>query len=194
MKCQICQENEGTIQYTEIVDGQKSIQWLCPACAEREGITPTEGTPLSHGGLESFLGGMLSGPGGGPATTRESPVPSGLACECCGYPFEQLQQKGQLGCPDCYTAFRSQLLPMLRRYHGHISHMGKIPRSFGPDTALRQEVGRLRLQLEQAVAMENYEEAARLRDEIRDREQELGGARRRSDERSPEGGGGEETP
>ena len=190
MKCHLCGKNEATIHYVEIVDGQKTSQWICLECAEKEGIALGEPAPLSHGGLEAFLGGMLSSTGGGqrsaPETHAEGPV-----CEVCGYPYGQFRERWLLGCPACYGAFREQLLPVLRRYHGDVRHVGKVPRSRGPRAALGREVARLKSLLQQAVDQESYEEAARLRDEIREKERQIAllGAR---DEPDPGSGGGGE--
>jgi protein arginine kinase activator len=170
VKCQLCGANEASIHYIEIVEGQKTNQWICTACAEKEGITPVEVSPLIHGTLGSFLGEMLKGPVAGPTREKSEDTP---VCDTCGYDFGSLQENSQLGCPACYQAFRQQLLPMLRRYHGGISHLGKLPRSQGPRAALRRESTRLKELLEQAVAAENYEEAAKLRDSIRDLEQQV---------------------
>jgi protein arginine kinase activator len=167
MKCQLCGEREAAIHYIEIVEGQKTSQWICAECAEREGITPAEVTKLAHGSLESVLGDMLSS--ASPEKTKEKAA-SQPVCDVCGYQYRALQDKGQLGCPACYNAFRRQILPMLRRYHGDVHHLGKVPRSRGPRTALRREIEQLKLLLEQAVGQECYEEAARLRDKIREKE------------------------
>jgi len=170
MKCQICGEQEATIHYIEIVEGQKSDQWFCVQCAEKEGITPTEVTQLAHGSLESFLGGMLTST---PAGRAQEKSEASLACDVCGYSYDQLQEKGLLGCSACYSSFRQQLIPMLRRYHGAVNHLGKLPRSHGPRASLRREISSMKQLLEQAVAQESYEEAARIRDEIRAKERQL---------------------
>ncbi len=169
MKCQVCGERDATIHYIEIVEGQKTSQWVCSQCAEREGITPIEVSPLVHGKLGSFLGGMLPS---APASRPPEKSPRVPPCEVCGYEYDQLEQKSQLGCPACYLSFRKQLLPMLQRYHGGVQHLGKLPRSHGPQAALRREITRLKKLLDQAVAEENYEEAARIRDSIRDKERQ----------------------
>jgi len=169
LKCQVCGEREAAIHYIEIVDGQKASQWICAECAEKEGITPAEVSPLAHGGLESFLGGMLSTGSAGKAPQAKAR----LVCDVCGYEYGQLQKKGLLGCSACYASFRRQLLPMLRRYHGDVNHLGKVPREHGPLTSLRREIARMKQLLDEAVAQENYEEAARIRDEIRLQERQM---------------------
>lgn len=171
MKCHICGEREATVHYIEIIEGKKTSQWLCHECADREGITPSDAVSLAHGGLESFLGEMLKF---GPAERERARPASGPVCPSCGYEYRRLQESGMLGCPDCYRAFHPQLLPMLRRFHGDTTYLGKLPRSHGVQAAARREIAQLKGLLEQAVAMESYEEAARLRDEIRAREAAAG--------------------
>ncbi|MFH1845782.1 MAG: UvrB/UvrC motif-containing protein [bacterium] len=170
MKCQSCGEREATIHYIEIVEGQKTSQWICDSCAEKEGIASSETPLLSHGGLEVFLGGMLTSAAAGPTPDLSQPEP---ICDTCGYTYRQLQKSGVLGCPACYDTFRRQLLPMLRRYHGDVHHLGKLARSHGPVTSLRKDIARLKLQLEQTILQEQYEEAAVLRDQIRDHEHQI---------------------
>lgn len=167
MKCHICGEREATVHYIEIIEGQKTSQWLCHECADREGITPGEDATAAHGALDAFLGEMLKS---GPQERARGRGADGPTCPACGYEYRRLQETGMLGCPDCYAAFRSQLLPMLRRYHGDVSHVGKLPRAHGPRAALRREIAQLKALLEQAVSQESYEEAARLRDAIRQQE------------------------
>lgn len=170
MKCHICGEREASVHYIEIIEGKKTSQWLCAECADREGITPQPNAMQAHGTLDAFLGEMLKGAPQERARERGAP---GLVCAACGYDYRRLQETGMLGCPACYQSFHRQLLPMLRRYHGDTAHLGKLPRSRGPQAALRQEIVQLRQLLEQAVSLESYEEAARLRDQIRLREQQF---------------------
>lgn len=182
MKCHICGEREATVHYIEIIEGKKTSQWLCHECADREGITPSDTVSLAHGGLESFLGEMLKF---GPVERERARPATGPVCPACGYEYRRLQESGMLGCPDCYRAFHPQLLPMLRRFHGDTTYLGKLPRSHGAQAAARREIAQLKGLLEQAVAMESYEEAARLRDEIRAREAATGG-RGAADEAAPD--------
>ena len=167
MKCHLCGEREASVHYIEIIEGQKTSQWLCAECADREGITPGDLGAAAHATLDAFLGEMLKT---APPERAREPGAVGLVCAACGYEYRQLQESGMLGCPECYRAFHRQLLPMLRRYHGDVAHVGKLPRAHGPEAALRREIAQLKSQLEQAVSLESYEDAARLRDEIRRKE------------------------
>lgn len=169
MKCHVCGEREATVHYIEIIEGHKTSQWLCQECADREGITQGDVTQLAHGALDAFLGEMLKVTPQERAREREA---GGPACPSCGYELRLVQDGGMLGCPECYRAFHRQLLPMLQRYHGADTHAGKLPRAHGPLAAARREIAQLKVLLDQAVGLESYEEAARLRDEIRLKERQ----------------------
>ncbi|MDB5352716.1 MAG: uncharacterized protein JWN86_3963 [Planctomycetota bacterium] len=87
-------------------------------------------------------------------------------CPLCGMKFMEFRISGRLGCPNDYLAFDHGLLPLLRRSHDGVTrHVGKTPRRLPSPEAT--ESLRLRAQLRQAVACEDYEEAARLRDRLR---------------------------
>ena len=83
----------------------------------------------------------------------------------------------RFGCSHCYEAFGEALVPLFRRLHGNQKHMGKIPARAGADVKVRKEIERLRKELQKRIAEEAFEEAARIRDEIRRLESEhrLGG-------------------
>ena len=193
MKCQRCGKNEASIHYIEIEDEQKSHLWICEECARAEGISadlddldgpddlddpddpdvgsadPAPPGPVTDG-LDVFLGGMLDDV----ETAAAAEQPARPAdCARCGYSYDQLQESGLLGCPECYDAFRERILPMLRRYHREIGHVGKAPRAEGPRASLRREMAELKTAIEAAIAREAFEEAARLRDAIKEKEQEL---------------------
>ena len=96
-----------------------------------------------------------------------APDPVGQRCDQCGLKFVELRNAGRLGRPHDYDAFRDDLLPLLEGIHGDTAHHGKTPRRQPHAEAARQELAGLRKKLGQAVEAERYEEAARLRDRIR---------------------------
>ena len=103
-----------------------------------------------------------------------SPYQAGIErCSTCGLTFTDFRQIGLLGCGDCYQAFGRFLGPLFRRVHGHISHTGKVPKRTGGKVRIKKEIEELRRKLQEAIAREAYEEAARLRDEIRAKEEKL---------------------
>ncbi|MBN1942699.1 MAG: UvrB/UvrC motif-containing protein [Phycisphaerae bacterium] len=157
-KCDKC-DKPATIHLTEIVNGQKMEKHLCEDCAEAEGITIKANIPISQL-LEDFV---LQTVG------EEEETPSTpMTCEVCGMTFSEFRDKGQLGCPNDYEAFREQLLPILARAQdGNTQHVGKAPRRAGTAQQKQMAILRLRSQLKQAITAEQYERAADLRDQIK---------------------------
>jgi protein arginine kinase activator len=94
-------------------------------------------------------------------------------CEVCGVQFVEFRNSGKLGCPHDYQAFQAELIPLLESIHGSTKHSGKSPRRQPRARATHQELARLRKKLQLAVDEEEYEEAAQVRDRIRQLEQSL---------------------
>src|SRR6185295_12664660 len=89
-------------------------------------------------------------------------------CSSCGLAYSEFRSRGRLGCPQCYEVFRSALEPLLEKIHGKCLHLGKAPG--GPaaaDRSREKHVVALRRQLSTAIKDENYEAAAKLRDELK---------------------------
>jgi len=153
-KCDKCGKN-ATIHLTEIIDGQKIEKHLCEQCAADEHITVKSNVPISQL-LEDFL------------FQGTTPSISEKACEVCGMTFSEFRKRGLLGCPNDYDAFAEALEPLLLRTHeGATQHVGKVPTKAGANQKRTNHLLRLRAQLRAAVAAEQYESAALLRDQIK---------------------------
>lgn len=172
MTCQHCGQRDATVHLVELVDGVRTSRWLCAVCAGRPGdeegadrwFGPDENDDQGRGdedteSLASFLGQVFEPIDGAEA----SDLP---ACPACGYTLDQFRRSNRLGCPRCYEAFRSPLLALLSHLHRHVSHLGKVPGHHGAKASLSGALGRARVALEKAIAAEDFENAARLRDEI----------------------------
>lgn len=91
----------------------------------------------------------------------------GGTCPECGLTILEFRQSGVLGCPSCYDAFQPDLATLIERAQaGATHHVGSVPpRATGSaDRAMRRK--RLMQELAAAVAAEQYERAARLRDRL----------------------------
>jgi protein arginine kinase activator len=162
-KCDKC-DKPATIHLTEIVGGEKIEKHLCEDCASAEGITIKANIPISQL-LEDFVL-QTSGEDAGPA--EDQPV-----CEACGQSWSEFREEGQFGCPNDYEVFSKALVPMLMQMHeGASQHVGKVPHRAGQAQKRQNEMLRLRGELKQAVAAEDYERAAQIRDRIRQVEAE----------------------
>lgn len=169
MKCDLC-DNEATVRETTIEQGVPVEKHLCEGCAAKEGLAAHPGAGAA------FIKGVViqAGPGVVIQTPGKAPC-----CPACSLTFSEFKAGGLLGCQNCYRTFEALLAPLVERAHeGGVKHAGKSPRrqtsgAGAPRIAglsLEERAQRLRSirkELESAVAAEQYELAARLRDELR---------------------------
>lgn len=155
MECDLCSE-KASVFLTQLVDGQMKKMCLCEDCAKEKGITDPTGFALA----DVLLGGEP-----GSAASSASGAPS-KACAACGFTLDDLKRVRRFGCAACYETFREEVDGMLRGLHKGRSHVGKVPSGQMERHQRNQRLEQLRSRLDQAIATENYEEAAGLRDEI----------------------------
>jgi protein arginine kinase activator len=158
MQCQLCQ-NSATVHLTEIIEGEKIERHLCDQCARKEGITIKAQIPI---------GDLLNSLAGAQQEARET---RHIACPQCQMNWVEFRKRGLLGCPNDYVAFGDPLAGLIRRaQNGARMHVGKTPQDgVGPIRPLDPKIRLMRLQqdLQKAVESEDYEKAARIRDQIR---------------------------
>ena len=157
-KCQRCQ-SPATLHITEILGPtQYEEVHLCEQCATKysqEG--PAKGAAVK--GVKELT------------AEGEEGLFSQHACPQCGIKFVDFRNSGRLGCPHDYASFREDLVPLLENIHGEVRHCGKTPSRYPQAKQAEAELGQLRGRLKQAVTREEYEEAARLRDRIKQLEE-----------------------
>ena len=162
MKCDNCNKT-ATVHLTEIKGGKKIEKHLCEQCAAQN-----EGLPVkSHMPINELLTNFVMAHSG---MQKEQ----ALACEHCGVNWTEFRQNGLLGCAHDYTVFERELTPLLKRAHeDQTHHVGKVPtRRGGTGVPVKRQVDltKLRRELQKAVEAEDYERAAKLRDQIRQAE------------------------
>ncbi|MGI6128760.1 MAG: UvrB/UvrC motif-containing protein [bacterium] len=173
MLCDNCQKEQATVYVRRTVNNETTEAHLCERCAREQGdwnllIGPSLAFPdFSLGNLFASLMDQQQA-----AVITGSNVQS---CPNCGLTYNDFRQRGRLGCANCYTSFRQSLDPLIRRLQGGTRHTGKIPRRYGSTAPLRQDLEKLKQQLKAAVAKEEFEQAAKLRDEIKLAEERLAG-------------------
>lgn len=164
MLCQRCQKKEANVHITKIINGVKNEMHLCDECA-RETQEVNIALPLNFGmpmSFQNILEGFMEMMGGIPQQLVEDTF-----CPVCHMTFENFRKTGRLGCGNCYSAFSENMIPLVRRIHGNIQHTGKVPKRSGGVLKVKRDIERLKEELKIAVANEEYEKAARIRDEIR---------------------------
>ena len=168
MKCQKC-DRPATFHYTELTGGKPVEIHLCEEHANeylhRSGGGVAEFGSTSETLVEQVKKKVTSLQ----ETTRELMELETRTCPICGMSFQEFRKTGRLGCPNDYLFFEEYLEPLLLGIHGNTEHVGKRPvRAGGPDN--RTLLIRLRRELDDAVSIEDYELAGKLRDRIRDLE------------------------
>jgi len=156
--CQRCKKQPATVHLTEILQNEKRERHLCEDCAREEGVAVK-----AQINLQDILSGMLE-------AHHTAGKEANLACPDCGITYAEFRDQGRLGCPNDYEVFAEPLKEILEKVHGAAEHTGKLPRRAGADLTTQRQLMQLRRQLQAAVEGEKYEEAARLRDLIREKE------------------------
>lgn len=144
MLCARCQKHEASFLYQKLVDGQVTESGLCDACRAEE----TPGVWIGDSPLSALFAVL-----GEPAHARKR-----LRCAACGLSFSEFRKCGRLGCPRCYDGFADAMDGVLTEVHGCARHAGKRPPPRDPAAVERA--------IEEAVASERFEDAARLRDRL----------------------------
>lgn len=158
MICESCRENLATVYVSEVLDTKKKkVMRLCEACARDRGVE----LPTAADYSVKDLFAQAAAEKGSPEPRRES-----LVCPDCGIGLEEFRRTGRLGCARDYDHFRAELLPLLERIHGAERHLGQVPQRAARRLARDEELAALQKAIAAAVAAEDYEEAARLRDRI----------------------------
>ncbi|MBI9020244.1 MAG: UvrB/UvrC motif-containing protein [Verrucomicrobia bacterium] len=167
MKCDLCNK-EAVVHMTQVVNGEMREMHLCEEHAQAQGIDLE--SPISITDILMGLG-----------QQEKQSVTSGLtlACPRCGMARDEFRKTGRLGCPDCYQTFMAELAVAIKAMHHSTQHTGKIPAREGVQTRIKTKIARLQKDLETAVAREEFEKAAAIRDQIkacRDESKSEGGA------------------
>lgn len=160
MMCENCGKNPATTHLKTVVNGVVHENHLCSYCAANGGYTNVGELSLTNM-LASMFGESISS--GKPVSKR---------CECCGASFSDIAQSGRVGCSECYTTFKNELLPSLNRLHGKAIHIGSVPEEEKKEQTSYEKINLLKVKLAEAIKAEEFENAAKLRDEIRSLEGE----------------------
>lgn len=178
MLCQNCGKNEVNFKYTQVINGVKKEMALCDKCAKELGLDTIDfNIPIN---FSSFLGDFFNEyndsaflPGFSTATI--------LKCPNCGMSYEDFIQTGKFGCSECYDTFSERINPVLKNIHGTNAHVGRKSRMLTNNVKEKKvednkketknendEIKKLNDELKMAIKEERYEDAAKLRDKIKE--------------------------
>lgn len=158
MTCDFCGKRKATVHLTEIINNKVTEVHLCDVCAKKK---------TDEFQKQFSMADLLSGLSEVDLSDKQS-MPK-LKCSNCGLTYHEFQKQGKLGCASCYENFKNQLQPLLKKIHGVTQHKGKFPAIIEKEKMSSfEKIKRLKNELEKAVQKEEYEEAARIRDKIKE--------------------------
>lgn len=159
MMCETCGKKMATVHWTEMVNDVVKKMHICETCAAAKGLDVNN--PAAFSDIMLGLGAQKE------SAAKEKDV----ACALCHMRISDFKKTSRLGCQACYDTFADELKPLLEAMHKGNQHVGKVPAHTDAKvvakTGLVPSLAILRQKLEMAIAAEQYEEAARLRDQIR---------------------------
>ncbi|MFC4389190.1 UvrB/UvrC motif-containing protein [Gracilibacillus marinus] len=171
MECQECKENPATLHFAQVINGEKNEIHVCHKCAKEKGYLMHDDESYS---LHHLLSGLFQFDHNKLNQTTKQPSSDLKQCDKCGMTYEEFARIGKFGCTNCYHTFKEHLNPIFRRVHsGNTVHDGKIPKRIGKDISNRKQVKQLKWKLQQLIQDEAFEEAAKIRDQIKEKERNL---------------------
>lgn len=179
MLCENCQKREANVRYSENINGVKKELHLCEECSRRLGITDNMDFRMPALEFSNLFGSFLEDFS---SSTDFMPYLSGingLKCDSCDSTFDDIINTGRYGCPNCYDVFEDRMDPILKKLQGANRHNGRLGRisnnkvKFDSTEKLSNEKNKLETlkdKLKKAIKEERYEDAAKIRDEIKKEE------------------------
>ncbi|MGV3771732.1 MAG: UvrB/UvrC motif-containing protein [Verrucomicrobiales bacterium] len=157
MLCDVCKQNEATVHLTQMLEGKTKKVDLCDACSKAKGIDDPTGFSLAD---------LLLGLGA--AQEMEQAAAGGeIKCPNCGFTQADFKKAGRLGCAECYHVFSEGLEGLLKTMHKGTRHVGKVPHIYKKSQDLTERMKTLQKKLDKAIAEEDFESAATLRDQLK---------------------------
>ena len=160
MLCDKCGQKTATTHIKTSINGIIEVHHLCADCAKE------------HSGGSSVMLDSLIGSFFGDSLKSHPVTDNRRRCEGCGMCFDDIAQSGKVGCDKCYETFLEQLLPSLQRMHGRSRHAGKVPNCIKAEHTVEDKIADLSAQMQRAVEAQDFELAAKLRDEIKELKKE----------------------
>lgn len=164
MLCQMCHENPATTHIRTTVNGKTQEYMLCSTCANKNGYL------FSPKNFDFSVGDLLSGFLGNIKGKEAKHSLSVKKCPQCGMVFNEFSKTGKLGCAKCYDTFKDELIPMIERIHGKSTHVKRQAQlsSLNKSMDVSEKIKKLQSEMQKAIDVQDFENAARIRDEIKE--------------------------
>ena len=157
MLCCVCKEKTATVHLTQITGDKMQKVDLCEDCAKQKGVNDQTGFSLAD---------LLLGLGAS-QELEQSAGGTDTKCPQCGFTHADFKKSGRLGCAECYKTFAEGLSSLLKSMHKGTRHVGKVPEDLRTKRDLTEQMNSLQKKLAKAIESEDFEQAAQLRDEIK---------------------------
>jgi protein arginine kinase activator len=164
MKCNNCHQNDANTHIKRVINGKKEEMYLCEECAKELGVMEDFTSGFS---MDSFFGNLL-----GAGASAFNALTGIERCTNCGSSFNDIVNSGKVGCANCYTRFEEKLNPTIEKLHGRAHHIGKnvtysVDEEVNDTTKKTSKKEQLKADLENAIKEQRFEDAAKIRDEIK---------------------------
>lgn len=154
MLCEKCNKNNATSIITNTINGKTTTVNLCAECAFKVGYSNIFG--------EFSLNHIIP--------DLERAMDFEVHCSKCNSTFGEILSNGKLGCSECYSIFKNELIPAIEDIHGKAYHVGKRPNKYQQNENIEDIILQLKQKIEQAIKTEDFEQAAIMRDKIKELE------------------------
>lgn len=158
MICQKCGKHQATVHLKQIINGVCHEEYLCPSCANGGNSFFTESFDVS---ADSLFEALFSG-------GRQTAQTAKVTCPLCGASLRDIQKSGKAGCAKCYEVFAVELKNAAYRIHGGVQHVGRAPGNHREAMERQAKLEQLRERQAKAIEEQDFELAAKLRDEIKE--------------------------
>ncbi len=163
MLCQHCSKNTANTHIKTIVNGEFREYMLCSECAKKLGyMSPIDSF---ESGLDNFFGSFFR-------SSENEIMAEPERCDKCGTSFAEITKTGKIGCANCYSKFYERMKPSIQRIHGNTRHVGKTPLIDGSKICIIEKINKAKKELQLAINKQEFEKAAKIRDEIKELEKE----------------------
>lgn len=174
MLCDKCGKNEATVYYRQEINGEVTETALCAECAENAGVIGKNAgffSAAGGAGIGSFLDGFFDTPF---ALASHRAAGKEKVCPLCGAAYRDIVKSNKCGCARCYDTFREELAATIEKLHGRVKHIGRAPAGRAALRDRENKLASLRRSMAEAVERQDFEAAAKYRDELRTLEQQKG--------------------
>ena len=163
--CERCEQRQAVITVSKNTNGEQEVHHYCEKCAPN--FYPfTNELPKEPISIQQLLANWQA-----PKNVRKEQ----LRCTGCGYTYAHFRKTGRFGCAKCYDTFIDQMPKILQPIQADLQHVGAMPTAVENKKTIKKQITELRDQMQFAITQEAFEEAATLRDNIRELETRLKG-------------------